>query len=314
MSIALQMIRGFFMGVADLVPGVSGGTMALVFGIYRDLITNVRTGAGGLGRLARGDVAGFVTALKHVNWPFLVPLLAGVGIAVLALSSVIQHFLETEAIAMSGLFFGLVISSMIVAWRLLTRQDLIRVAIIGAVGVIMFFVLGLRSGPVDDPSLILFVGAGAVAICAMILPGVSGAFLLLMLGMYGPVLDAVNDRQIGVLALFLVGAVLGLSLFSSALNWALERHYDTVMAALIGLMLGSLRVLWPWPDGVGIPETHNDAGDIINAGTSGTALGAPSGDVVLPVILAIVAAAAVLIVSHLAERRSAAAQTAAVPG
>jgi putative membrane protein len=100
-----------------------------------------------------------------------------------------------------------------------------------------------------DPSLLLFLGAGAIAIVAMILPGISGSFILLMLGMYQAVLDAVNQRDLPVLAVFLVGAVIGLASFSALLNRLLRHHHDTVMAALIGLMLGSLRVLWPWPDG-----------------------------------------------------------------
>ncbi|MCB1260173.1 MAG: DUF368 domain-containing protein, partial [Acidimicrobiales bacterium] len=137
--------------------------------------------------------------------------------------------------------------------------------LLGAAAV-TFVVLGLREGTSDDvvaqtadPAIWAFFGAGAIAICAMILPGISGSFILVMLGMYGPVLGAVTDRDVVSLGVFLVGAVIGLALFSQALHWALNRHYDTVMAVLIGLMLGSMRVLWPWPDGVdstaiGAPE------------------------------------------------------------
>ena len=121
----------------------------------------------------------------------------------------------------------------------------------------MFLLLGLRSGTSEDavsqasdPAVWAYFAAGAVAICAMILPGISGSFILVMLGMYGPVLAAVSDRDLVTIAVVGLGCLVGLALFSQALHWALEQHYNTVMAALIGLMFGSLRVLWPWPDGV----------------------------------------------------------------
>ena len=128
---------------------------------------------------------------------------------------------------------------------------------LGGVGLGVFLLLGLREGTTDDvvsqsadPAIWAFFLAGAIAICAMILPGISGSFILVMLGMYGPVLDAVTDRDLGSVAVFGVGAVIGLALFSQVLHWALNENYNTVMAALIGLMIGSMRVLWPWPHGV----------------------------------------------------------------
>jgi putative membrane protein len=292
------------MGAADIVPGVSGGTMALIFGIYRDLIANVRAGARALGRFVRGDLRGGFGLLGSVDWLFLLPLLAGIGAAVLALTSVIEGLLETQPVRMAAVFFGLVVASIVVAWRLIGRRDPARLAVLIGTGVVTFALLGLRSGPVGDPSGLVFLASGAVAICAMILPGVSGSFLLLMMGMYAAVLDAANSRDLVSLGLFLVGCVVGLALFSTGLNWALEWHHDTVMAALVGLMAGSLRVLWPWPDGVGIPELHDESGAIVREATSGTALGAPSEDLVIAVALAVVAATAVLVISAVAERRS----------
>lgn len=280
-STLVHLVRGFVMGSADLVPGVSGGTVALVLGFYRRLLDSIRTGAAALGELVTFDVTSAVERLKEVEWRFLVPLLLGIGTAVLTLSSVLEHLLETQPIRMAGLFFGLVAASVVVLWRSMNRLDWFRSAVLMGVGVVVFFLLGLRAGPVEDPSWWVFLGSGAIAICAMILPGISGSFILLMMGMYNAVIGAASSRDVAVLAVFLVGAVIGLAAFSTVLHWLLETHGDTMMAALVGLMLGSLRVLWPWP-----------------SGTGGTDLTAPSGDVVVPILLAIVGAALVFAVTN----------------
>ena len=281
------MLRGFLMGSADVVPGVSGGTIALVFGIYRRLVANIRQASAALGRAVRLDLVAAGRALGRVEWLWLIPLLVGVGLAVITLARVIETLLGEHPARMAAVFFGLVAASSVVAWRLLTTRGPRQVAILAVVGVVVFVALGFGGGEATDPPLWVFLPSGALAICAMILPGVSGSFLLLTVGMYEPVLDAVNDRDLAVLVVFLLGCAVGLALFSSVLHWALETHYNTVMAALVGLMLGSLRVLWPWPDG-----------------TDGTSLGAPpTDDWWIPVTLAAVAAAVVLTISATATRR-----------
>lgn len=291
-----QFVRGFAMGASDVVPGVSGGTVALILGIYNGLITAIGRGSKALGRLVRGDVSGFVDGMKSVDWLFLVPLLAGVGSAVLILSGIIESALTNHAEAMAGLFFGLVIGSMVVAKNLLQSPTSTHMAITIAVGIVLFFLLGFQSGPVTDPNPLLLIGAGAFAICAMILPGISGSFILLMIGMYATVLNAVDERLISEIALVGIGAIIGLGLFSSLLNHLLDNHHDTVMAVLLGLMLGSLRVLWPWPNGVGIVG-HGDVPTI-----PGTGLELPNGAPwVLPIILGVVAAVVVIAVSRFAQ-------------
>jgi putative membrane protein len=280
-----QIVRGFVMGTADVVPGVSGGTVALVLGIYPRLIAVISDGSHALGSLVRLDVRGFIARLKALDWMFLIPLLVGIGVAVVSLAGVIDHLLETQPVRMAALFFGLVGGSVVVAARLVQGWDARRLVIAGAVAVLAFFVLGQRSGPVQDPSLLVYLAAGSIAICAMILPGISGSFLLLMLGMYDNVLGAVTDRDLVVLAVFMVGCVVGLALFSRVLHWGLVHHERTLLAALIGLMLGSLRVLWPWPDG-----------------TESTTLAAPAGDVVVPVVIAVAAFALVIVVDIVGER------------
>ena len=283
------------MGSADLVPGVSGGTIALVFGIYRRLIDAVRTGSSALGRFVKLDFAGGFSLLKSVEWIFFIPLVLGIGTAVLLLAGPIEHALEVYPVQMAGLFLGLVAGSVVVAWGLIEKRTAARFAVMLGVAVAAFILLGLgasKDAGLADPPLWAYPAAGAVAICAMILPGISGSFILVMLGMYQPVLSAVADRDLFVIAIFALGCVVGLALFSQLLHWALHNHYDTVMAALVGLMLGSVRVLWPWPNGV-----------------DSTDLAAPSDFIAITVGLAVVAAAFVvgfnLIATRLEKRTTA---------
>lgn len=296
-EIPFTLLRGFVMGAADVVPGVSGGTVALVFAIYHRLIEAVRTGSTALGRFLKLDLRGGIESLRSVEWSFFLPLVVGIGAAVVVMSGVIESALTDYPVEMAGLFLGLVAGSVVVAWQLLERRDLARLGVLVAVGAVTWVVLGLREGTSDasvsqvsDPALWTYFAAGAVAICAMILPGISGSFILVMLGMYGPVLAAVNDRNLLPVALVALGCVVGLALFSQVLHWALAEHYDSMMAAMIGLMLGSLRVLWPWP-----------------AGLDSTAIGAPTDPWVWPTVLAV--GGAVLVVgfnevAKLLERRS----------
>ena len=292
-SVLGTVARGFLMGAADVVPGVSGGTVALVLGFYQRLVASVKSGSSALGRFARFEVRGGVDSLGRVEWIFLVPLLAGIGLAIVTLASVLETQLEEHPVEIAALFLGLVVSSIVVVWRLLERRDPPRLAVMLGVGALLFVLLGLRGGTSEDsvnqasdPAVWAFFLSGAVAICAMILPGISGSLILVMLGMYGPVLDAVTDREVGLLGVFLVGATIGLALFAQLLHWALEQYHDTVMAVLIGLMLGSTRVLWPWPNGL-----------------DGTDLGAPDGSVPAALALAALGVVVVLALNAVAGRR-----------
>jgi putative membrane protein len=281
------------MGSADIVPGVSGGTVALVLGIYDELIHNISRGAHGLKQLLTGDIAGFRLTLRSIEWIWLFSLLAGILAAVFALSSVIEHLLENEPIRMAALFLGLIIGSIWVAVRMLDKIDGVSIALMVGIGAAFFLLLGLRSDTDVSESAVeevtkawwVFFLAGAIAICAMILPGISGSFLLVVLGMYTEVLGAVNDRDFTVLIAFTLGCVVGLALFSTLLNWLLQRYHRWVLAAMIGLMLGSTRVLWPWPNG-----------------TNTTTMSAPSDDVVVPMALIIIGAVVVIAVDLLATK------------
>jgi putative membrane protein len=254
-ALAGTALVGFAMGAADVVPGFSGGTVALVAGIYERLIANVRQGAHTLSLLLRGRAALAWRALVAIEWPFVVSLLVGIGTAIVVLASTLRTLLAEQPVAMSSIFLGLVLGATVVAFRELREPSPVHWLVMVVVAVLVFLGLGLRPGTLEDPSLAVYVAAGAVAVCAMILPGVSGSFLLLLLGVYQPVLDAVADRQASVVAAVALGAVFGLAVFSTLLNWLLRRFHDLVLASLLGLMLGSVRILWPWPsdDGVGNP-------------------------------------------------------------
>lgn len=286
-GLARQVARGLTMGAADLVPGVSGGTMALVFGIYEPLIAAVREAAGMVARVLRLDLAGGVAALRRLPWRFLLPLLAGIATAIIVLAGPLTALLDREPVLMSAAFFGLIVGSIAVTLRGLRQRDAVRLTTLVVVAALTFVVLGVRGSGVDDPSLPMLFGGGALAICAMILPGVSGSLLLVMIGLYDAVLHVLNSRAATGIAVFVLGAGVGLALFATLLNWLLEHHRETVLAALIGLMAGSLRVLWMWPSDGGVEDVR---------------LGAPvAADVPGVLVTAMLAVVAVLLLARLAR-------------
>jgi putative membrane protein len=277
---------GFLMGSADVVPGVSGGTIALVLGIYERLISSVRAGSSALGSLIKGDFTGMRRNLGEVEWLFLTTLLVGILTAVLTLAQLIHNLLEEEPIVLSAAFFGLVVGSVLVAYGMIRIKSSRLIGVIAAVGLALFWVLGFGTAVVaTDLSLAAYFGSGALAICAMILPGISGSLILVLIGTYDAVLGAVNDRDYAAVAVFLLGAIVGLALFSQILYRALRQAHDLVLAVLIGLMAGSLRILWPWPDGVEGPE-----------------LAPPDTQLVMAVVAAILGFAFVVAISRVSAR------------
>ena len=185
-------MRGFLMGAADIVPGVSGGTVALIVGIYERLVRSVRAGSSALGRLLRGDIAGFRHWVRSVEWSFIIPLGVGIVVAIFALAGVLESLLHDLPEEMAGLFSGLIAGSVVIAWPLVRHWSARRIGVLIGVAIGVFVLLGVREGITEDtvtqvldPAIWAFFFAGAIAICAMILPGVSGSFLLVLLGMYG---------------------------------------------------------------------------------------------------------------------------------
>lgn len=278
---------GFGMGVADLVPGFSGGTVALLAGVYERLVANVRQGARALALLLRVRLRDGWRSLGAVEWNFLLPLVAGIGVAVVLLAGLLSRLLESHPRQLSAVFLGLVLGATVVAAGDLRRGGLREAAVGAFVAVVAFAGLGVSGGAVEDPALLTFFAAGAIGVCAMILPGVSGAFLLLLLGMYHHVVTALDEGDLVVVGVVGLGALVGLAGFSTLLNWLLREHHDLVLAALLGLMVGSSRVLWPWPGSeVGDPE-----------------LGAPAtAELPTVAVLTVGAFAAVIVVGRLSRR------------
>jgi putative membrane protein len=237
-------LRGMAMGASDIVPGVSGGTMALILGIYEELIDSIRT----LGRphLWR---AIFKLQIKEifqiVNWQFLMAVGLGIGLAILVLARPLEWMLVHQPIYLWSFFFGLVLASAYTVSKQIpkwTPKLYLTLAIGTAVA---FIIVGLVPAKTPDTWWFLIL-SGALASCAMILPGISGAFILFLLGKYATVLSAVNNQDIVTLGLIVIGAAIGLILFSQVLSVMFKRYHDYTLAVLIGLMLGSLRKLWAW--------------------------------------------------------------------
>ena len=235
--------RGLAMGAADIVPGVSGGTMALITGIYEQLIRTLS----GIGPHLLGvwQREGFVAAWQRGNFTFLAVLLAGMLTSVVVLASFIVSLMESYPVQLWAFFSGLIVASVVVVWRPLAHDPVRVVALVaGTLLALMISLFPTVNGADVQPWMFFF--GGAIAICAMILPGISGSFILLLLGLYQPVLQAIDMRHIPSLLVFAAGCVVGLMSMVRLLRWLLERYHDTLMALMVGFMAGSLIKLWPW--------------------------------------------------------------------
>ncbi len=240
-------VKGFCMGAADVVPGVSGGTVAFILGIYPQLLAAIRSfDVAWLRALLRGDLR---TVLRRPHLPFLLPLLAGIGTALWFFTHVVPlpYLLRSHPEPVYGLFFGLIGGSVLVLWRELRIRGLVDIGFLLLGGLLAALVLNLV--PVATPESWWFVLlSGSLAICAMILPGISGSYILLLLNKYAYVLEAVGSLDLRVLLPFAVGAVAGLALFSRLLSWLLLRFYHPVMAVITGFLVASLWKIWPWQE------------------------------------------------------------------
>jgi len=250
------------MGTADLIPGVSGGTVAFVSGIYEELLESIKTVSGTT--LKHIIKLQFKEAFQSVPFRFLIPLMAGLGFAILSLANLLGHLLETYPSFVWSFFFGLVIASTWLVGKTVTKWGFADILSFVLTTIFAFFLVGAI--PVETPTnLLTFFLSGMVAICAMILPGISGSFILLILGKYTQVLDAVRSMDVVVLAVFASGCALGLALFSRFLTWLFAHHHNISVAALAGFMLGSVRKLWPWQE---ITLTRvNSHGDVVPLAT-----------------------------------------------
>lgn len=238
----LLFLKGMAMGAADVVPGVSGGTVAFITGIYDELLHSLAQLPKAIMLLLRGRV---IEAWQCANANFLLVLASGILVSVLSLAKLITTLLDTQPIALWSFFFGLILVSTHIVVRAVQRWGISRFisALLG--GAFAWWITVAAPVHLDGTPLILFL-AGALAICAMILPGISGSFILVLLGLYSVVLGAVKELDLLVMAIFASGCLVGLLSFSRLLNWLLHRWRDITLAFLAGLMLGSLNKVWPW--------------------------------------------------------------------
>lgn len=238
-------LRGMGMGAADVVPGVSGGTIAFITGIYEELINSIRSVNLEAFRLFfTGRWSAF---WKHINGTFLLAVFAGIVISVLSLARLLEFLLEHRPILIWSFFFGLVLASSYVVSRKIKQWQYPKiVALVAGIG-IAFYITSVTPTTTTDASWFVVI-SGGLASCAMILPGISGSFILLLLGKYTFALHAVNNRIILDLLLLGFGAVAGLILFANFLSWLLKKYHDPTIAVLVGFMIGSLNKLWPWKE------------------------------------------------------------------
>ena len=246
-------LKGCAMGMADVVPGVSGGTIAFISGIYEELLDSIRSvDATALRLLLRFRLAEF---WRHINGRFLLPVLLGIAVAIFSLARLMTYLLTNHPIAIWSFFFGLIVASALLVARQIGRWDL-RTVLAFAVGAAAAWWITVAT-PAETPDDWWFVMlSGAIAICAMILPGISGAFILLLLGKYQYIMHAVGEFDIPVIAVFVIGAAAGIISFSHLLSWLLKHWHDVTVAVLMGFMVGSLNKVWPWKETV---ETYLDS-------------------------------------------------------
>jgi len=247
-QLALLSLKGVAMGAADVVPGVSGGTIAFISGIYEELIESINNI--NLGALKVLKKEGFKSFWNHINGTFFVFLFAGIIISIASLAKVVTYFLEVHPVLIWSFFFGLIIASVWLIGKTIKKWSpgVILTLLIGTA--IAFYISSIESVATVDAKWYIFL-SGSIAICAMILPGISGSFILVLMGSYHLVLEAVKSRDLAVIALFAAGCLIGLLTFARLLKYLFNHFKEITIALLTGFMVGSLYKVWPWKIRVG---------------------------------------------------------------
>ncbi|MEM9686151.1 MAG: DUF368 domain-containing protein [Bacteroidota bacterium] len=236
-------LKGIVMGAADVVPGVSGGTIAFISGIYEELITainNINLSAWKLLKARK-----FSMFWKHINGNFLSALVFGIFLSVISLAKGIKWLLEHQPVLLWSFFFGLVLSSVVFVAKAITKWNLITVLFLLLSSIVAYYITTLPPLQHTENFMFLFL-SGALAICAMILPGISGAFILVLLGAYQTILSAIDERNFKIIGITALGAVFGLLSFSRLLKWLFVHYKNATLALLTGFIIGSLNKIWPW--------------------------------------------------------------------
>jgi len=239
-------LKGMAMGAADVVPGVSGGTIAFISGIYEELLNSISSFNLSLFSVLKNE--GFKKVWKMVNGRFLLALFIGIFISVLSLAKLIENLLENHPILIWSFFFGLVLASIIYIAKQIKTWS-IKCYLYLIFGLIFAYYITTLNPVISQNSSPWFLFlAGMIAICAMILPGISGSFILVLLGAYKPILNAINTKDFFSIIIFMAGAILGLLTFSRVLKWLFSKYKNYTLALLIGFIAGSLNKIWPWKE------------------------------------------------------------------
>lgn len=236
-------LKGMAMGAADVVPGVSGGTIAFISGIYEELVGSINNINISLFKTLRKE--GIKVAWTQLNGNFLLALFTGIFISLFSLATAVSWLLENEPILLWSFFFGLVAASIFFVGKAIEKWNFGTVGILVVGAAIAYFITTLPPNENVDSLPYLFL-SGAIAVCAMILPGISGAFILVLLGSYESILDAVHERDIKIVATVALGAIFGLLSFARLLKWMFKNYKNLTLAVLTGFILGSLPKIWPW--------------------------------------------------------------------
>ena len=301
--------KGMAMGAADVVPGVSGGTVAFITGIYDELLRSIGAVPNAIAPLLKGR---FSEAWRTANASFLLVLFAGILTSVLSLAKLITFLLEQHPIPVWSFFFGLILVSVHLVGKEVQRRTLSRVVSL-CLGIGFAYWITVAAPVQWSASSVSLFFAGAIAICAMILPGISGSFILVLLGLYPVVLGAVKALDIGVMLTFAAGCLVGLLSFARVLSWVLRRWRDLTLAFLTGLMLGSLNKVWPWKETLTWrTNSHGERVPLLEQNLSPSAFGDLTGQdphLLLAILLAVAGIVLVLGLEWFAGRNQPAAQS-----
>ena len=306
--------KGIAMGAADVVPGVSGGTIAFISGIYEELLESIDKVNLGVFKVWKKE--GFKKAWNSINGNFLLALFSGIAISILSLAKLIKWLLHHEPVLLWSFFFGLVLASILYIAKQIKGWSIKIILAIAITSVLSFYItLAEPFASPDSPFYLLF--CGFIAIIAMILPGVSGAFILLILGAYQTAIDTINNLRDGILTgnmelfkdaflkfiLLAVGAIIGLKVFSKALNWMFKHHKNLTLAILTGFMIGSLNKIWPWKE---VLKTRvNSEGEIVTLLDKSILPSSYIGDneMVMALVFMVIGFAAILLLETLGKQK-----------
>ncbi|APX99705.1 DUF368 domain-containing protein [Lacinutrix venerupis] len=252
-------LKGVAMGAADAVPGVSGGTIAFISGIYEELISSISNINLSLFKTLKQD--GLKSFWKQANGNFLLALLTGILISFASFMRLAKYLIEQHPVLIWSFFFGLIVVSIYFVGKQITKWTIGSVIVLLAGAALAFYITSLPSLGANNSAWFLFF-AGAIAICAMILPGISGSFILIILGAYTALSNAINDWDFKKIGLFAIGAIAGLLSFSKLLKWLFKNYHNTTLALLTGFILGSLNKMWPWKRTISVMK--DETGKVID--------------------------------------------------